>query len=170
MDDTNENYKRKPPSTMKDNKNDQHYEHDDNDNESQALPTCTQAQLATLVTYAVNQARNDFQHHIRELETFHKEEVEAMRVDFERLAKPATPTNTPPKTRFFTPHTKRQQDADYARLTAGANKERTEPSMQGQPSPHESAQAPAPVALSANPALPNTNDPQMAAFVGMVIA
>ena len=94
-----------------------------------------------------------------------------MRMDFERLAKPATPTtNTPPKTHFFTPHTKRQQDVDYAQLTAGANKERTEPSTQGQPSPHESAQAPAPAALGANPALPNTNDPQMAAFMGMVIA
>jgi len=158
-------------STMGDNdNNDQHDEHYDNDDESQAIATYTQAQLATLVAQAINQSRNEFQNYIKQMEAFHKEEVEAMRMDFERLAKPATPTNTPPKTRFFAPHTKRQQDVDYARLTAGANKERTEPPTQGQPSPHESAQAPAPAALRANPALPNTNDPQMAAFVGVMAA
>ena len=166
------------PSHMGDD-NDQHDEHDDNDDNTQAIATYTQAQLASLVEHAVSNAisqeRTKFQFQITSLETFHNEEVGNMRNDFTRLLQEATtnaPTETPPKTRFFTPHTKRQQDVDYARLTAGANKERTEPSPQGQPPPHGTSAAPAPAlaALSANPALPNTTDPQMAAFMGVMIA
>ena len=119
------------PSHMGDD-NDQHDEHDDND-ETQAIATYTQAQLASLVEHAVSNAisqeRTKFQFQITSLETFHNEEVGNIRNDFTRLLQEATtnvPTETPPKTRFFTPHTKRQQDIDYARLTAGVNKARTE--------------------------------------------
>jgi hypothetical protein len=107
------------PSHMGDD-NHKHDEHDDNYDNKQAIATYTQAQLASLVgqavSYAINQERTNFHSQVTKLETFHKEEVEATRMDFERLAKPATPTNTSPKTRFFTRHTKRQQDVDYARL------------------------------------------------------
>ena len=115
------------PSHMGDD-NDQHDEHDDND-ETQAIATYTQAQLASMVGQAVhnaiNQERTKFHSQVTNLEQFHREEVENIRNDFTRLLQEATtnvPTETPPKTRFFTPHTKRQQDIDYARLTAGSTK------------------------------------------------
>jgi hypothetical protein len=202
------------PSHMGDD-NHQHDEHDDNDDNTQAIATCTQAQLASLVEHAasnaISQERTNFHSQITKLEMFHKEEVDNTRNDFTRLLQEATtnvPTETPPKTRFFTPHTKRRQDVDYARLTAGANKERTdeisgefcadstsgpapaegtsagnfggmESSHHGNSSSHPShpsqhgssaAPAPTPIALSANPALPNTSDPQMVAFTGVMIA
>jgi len=123
------------PSHMGDDTH-QHDEHDDNDDDTQAIATYTQAQLASLVQQAVSNAisqeRTEFHSHITRLETFHNEEVDNIRNDFKRLLQEATntePVETPPKTRFFTPHTKRQQDVDYARLTAGVNKERTEVSL-----------------------------------------
>jgi hypothetical protein len=107
-------------------------EHDDNDDNKQAIATCTQAQLASLVEQAasgaINQERKNFHSQVTQLEMLHREEVDNTRNDFARLLEEAKPTETvetPPKTRLFAPHTKRQQDADYARLAAGVNKERT---------------------------------------------
>jgi hypothetical protein len=192
--------------------NHQRDEHDDNDDDARAAATRAQAQLASLMQQAasdaISQERTDFHSHVTRLETFHTEEVDNARSDFKRLPQEATnaePVETPPKTRFFTPHAKRQQDADCARLAAGANKARADEfsgefcadstsgpapaegaspakfdgvgsSDAGNSSSHpgqhgpSAAPAPTPAALSANPALPHASDPQMAAFVGVMIA
>ena len=72
------------PSHMGDD-NDQHDEHDNNDDNTQAIATCTQAQLASLVEHAVSNAtsqeRTKFQFQITSLETFHNEEVANVRSD-----------------------------------------------------------------------------------------
>jgi hypothetical protein len=75
------------PSQMGDDKH-QHNEHEDNDDETQAIATCTQAQLASMVDQAahdaVNHERTKFHSQVTNLEQFHREEVENTRNDFTR--------------------------------------------------------------------------------------